>query len=133
MCQHARASAGAIADVVEEIERIDLWVVIGSDIQSPKVFAISKKEPHMKAAQEVLHQWAGGVVGQATSMEDGEPTFALGLQSSSTILFEDKVCSLDVAWKQALASTQGVNMWGSTKPLAQLIKIPLARSLFSAR
>ena len=48
-------------------------------------------------------------------MEDGDPKFALGLQSSSTVLFEDKVCSLDVAWKQALASTQGVKMWGFYK------------------
>ena len=101
--------------MVEETERMDLWVVSGGEVQSPKVFAISKKEPHVKAAQEVLCQWAGGVVGEISSMEDSEPKFALGLQSSSVVLFEDKVSSMEAAWKQALATTQGVNMWGFYK------------------
>ena len=102
--------------MVEETERINLWVVSGGDIISPRVFAISKQEPHAKPAQEVLCQWAGhGFVGQITSMEDGEPKFALGLQSSSLVLFEEKVCSLEAAWKHALATTQGVKMWGFYK------------------
>ena len=98
--------------MAEKTELMDLWVVSGGDVQSPKVFAISKKEPHVKAAQEVLRQWPGGVVGRIETMEDGEPKFVLGLQSSSIVLFKEKVCSLDAAWKQALASTQGVKMWG---------------------
>ena len=101
--------------MAEKTELMDLWVVSGGDVQSPKVFAISKKEPHVKAAQEVLRQWPGGVVGRIETMEDGEPKFALGLQSSSLVLFKEKVCSLDAAWKQALASTQGVKMWGFYK------------------
>ena len=115
MPTRARVSAGAIAEMAEETESLQLWVVSGGDVQKPKVYAISKKEPHAKASQEVLREWAGGVVGRIESMEDGEPKFPLNLQSTTTVLFEDKVCSLDVAWKQALASTQGVSMWGFYK------------------
>ena len=101
--------------MIEETERLDLWIVFGGDVDRPKLFAHSKQEPHVKAAQEVLCFWAGGVVGQISSMEESSPKFALGLQSSSLVMFEDKVCSLEVAWKQALATTQGVKMWGFYK------------------
>ena len=70
--------------MVEETDRMDLWVVSGGDLQNPMVFAISKKEPHVKAGHEVLRQWPGGVVGRIDSMNESEPKFALGLQSSST-------------------------------------------------
>ena len=101
--------------MAEETDSMQLWVVSGGDVQKPKVYAISKKEPHVKASHEVLRQWAGGVVGRIETMEEGEPKFALGLQSSSTVLFEDKVVSLEAAWKEALATTQGVKMWGFYK------------------
>ena len=83
-------------------------------MRATKVFAISSKDTQI-AAQEVLRQWPGGVVGQIEKMNASEPKFALALQSSTTILFEDKVCSIDVAWKQALASSQALKMWGFYK------------------
>ena len=105
--------------MAEETERMALWVVSGGSVQSPKVFAISNKEPHAKAAQEVLRQWPGGVVGRIESMNESEPKFPLALQSSSTVLFEEKVVSLDAAWKLALASAQGVKMWGVLQGLGR--------------
>ena len=101
--------------MVDETESIELWVVSGGDVQKPKVYALSKKEPHVKAAHDVLRQWGGGVVGRIETLGEGEPVFPLGLLSSSLVLFEEKVRSLDAAWKQALASTQGVKMWGFYK------------------
>ena len=101
--------------MVDETESIELWVVSGGDVQKPKVYALSKKEPHVKAAHDVLRQWGGGVVGRIETLGEGEPVFPLGLLSSSLVLFEEKVRSLDAAWKQALASTQDVKMWGFYK------------------
>ena len=101
--------------MVDETESMELWVVSGGDVQKPKVYALSKKEPHVKAAHDVLRQWGGGVVGRIETLGEGEPVFPLGLLSSSLVLFEEKVRSLDAAWKQALASTQDVKMWGFYK------------------
>ena len=101
--------------MADEIESMELWVVSGGDVQKPKVYALSKKEPHVKAAHDVLRQWGGGVVGRIETLGEGEPVFPLGLLSSSLVLFEEKVRSLDAAWKQALASTQDVKMWGFYK------------------
>ena len=111
----ARFSAGAIAEKIEEIEEGYLWTVKGGDVLHTKVFAISSKDTQIKAAQEVLRQWPGGVVGQIDKMPVSEPKFALALQCTTTVLFEDKVTSIEVAWKQALASSQDVKMWGFYK------------------
>ena len=87
----------------------------GGDVLHTKVFAISSKDTQI-AAQEVLRQWPGGqFVGTIDKMPEGEPRFALALQCTTTILFEDKVTSIEVAWKQALASSQDVKMWGFYK------------------
>ena len=101
--------------MVEETEAISLWVVSGGDVQTPKVFAISKQEIQAKANQEVLRQWTGGHVGQMDRMNESEPKFPLNMQSSSTVVFQDKVVSLESAWKSALHSTAGVKMWGFYK------------------
>ena len=42
--------------MVEETEAISLWVVSGGDVQTPKVFAISKQETQTKAPQDVFRQ-----------------------------------------------------------------------------
>jgi len=101
--------------MIEDVSDMAFWIVKGGDVRWPKVYAISSKDTQIKAPQEVLRQWPGGVVGQIEKMNASEPKFALALQSSTTILFEDKVCSIDVAWKQALASSQGLKMWGFYK------------------
>ena len=101
--------------MIEEVSDMAFWIVKGGDVRWPKVYAISSKDTQIKAPQEVLRQWPGGVVGQIEKMNASEPMFALALQSSTTILFEDKVSSIEVAWKQALASSQALKMWGFYK------------------
>ena len=56
-------------------------------------------------------------MGRIETMADDEPKFALGLQSNSTVVCDDKSCSLEAAWKQALATTQGVQIWGVLQSL----------------
>ena len=112
----AHASAGATAEKVDETESTELWVVSGGDVQKPKVFALSKTtERRVSAAQEVLRQWGGGVVGRIEAMPAGEPMFSLNLSPNTLVLFEEQVRPLEAAWKRALASTQGVKMWGFYK------------------
>ena len=101
--------------MIEEDSDMAFWIVKGGDVRWPKVYAISSQDTQIMAVQEVLRQWPGGVVGQIEKMNASEPKFALALQSSTTILFEDKVSSIDVAWKQALASSQALKMWGFYK------------------
>ena len=111
----ARFSAGAIAEKIEEIEEGYLWTVKGGDVRATKVFAISSKDTQI-APQEVIRRWPGGqFVGTIDKMPEGEPRFALALQCTTTVLFEDKVTSIEVAWKQALESSQDVKMWGFYK------------------
>ena len=67
--------------------------------------------------------------GRTETMEDGEPKFALGLQSSSIVLFEEQICSLEAAWKRVLASTQGVKMWGFYKASGAIDKDTIGAKL----
>ena len=55
--------------MIEDSERMALWIVSGGDVRAPKVYAISKQETQAMVAQgDVLRQWPGGVVGQLEKM-----------------------------------------------------------------
>jgi len=109
--KRARFSAGAIAEKVEDFEDGAFWVVSGGDVKWPKVYATSKETQTMNG-NGILREWACGHVGQIEKMEASEPKFVLALACSTTILFDDKVMRFDDAWKAALASTKGLQMWG---------------------